>query len=319
MEGMSDDDQLAARLKRQHGIISRTQARRAGVSPEALRWRTRPGGPWQVLLPCVYACFTGEVTEIQRYQAALLHAGVDDAVLTGGAALRLQGFHDVAASDTVPVLIPHGRRTGSVASVTIMRTRRPPVARPAERLPVAEPVRATVDACRTARALDDVRGLVMRMLGSRRVGVEALLDELAKGDRRGTGLLHRALADYGEGVRSVAEADAKDRLRRLDIPTPLFNPDLCLPDGTFLARPDAYWPDAALAFEVDSLLHHGDFEGLEHTQRRHARMSAHGVTTLHASPRRIGGDWPVLAGELVAAYHVGLTRPGPRLVVRPCP
>ncbi|MQA77672.1 MAG: hypothetical protein GEV10_04185 [Streptosporangiales bacterium] len=315
---MTDDDQLTARLKRQHGIITRTQARAAGMSPEALRWRTRSGGPWQVLLRCVYACFTGEVTEVQRYQAALLHAGIDDAVLTGRPALRLQGFRDVAEPDLVPVLIPHGRRTGSVPTVTIMRTRRPPTGRPVERLTVAEPVRATVDACRTARELDDVRGLTMQVLGSRRVGIEALAHELTKGDKRGTAYLHQALADYGEGVRSVAEADARDRLLRLDLPVPLFNPDLYLPDGTFLARPDAYWPDAALAFEVDSLLHHGDFDGLEHTQRRHARMSAHGVTTMHASPRRIGGDWPVLAGELGAAYHHGLTRPRPRLVVRPC-
>lgn len=309
---------LADVLKRQHGIISRRQVLDLGLTPEALRWRTRKDGRWQVVLPCVYAAFTGPPTELQRYQAAVLFGGAQ-AVLTGVPALRLQGLvrdrEPIPA--VVPVLIPHSRRPRSIQEVTLMRTRRPVPVRQQGSIPLAEPTRAAVDACRLERDLDAVRGLLMQVLRTRRVTVESLGREIEAAGRRGTGLLWHALHDYGSGVRSVAEADARDKILGLCLPEPIFNADLYLPDGTFLARPDAYWPEAALAFEVDSREFHGDFESWEQTQRRHARLTAYGVLTVHASPQRIGTDWPVLSAELEAAYRAGQARPTPELVVRP--
>lgn len=305
-------------LKRQHGIISRSQALDLGLTAETLRWRTRSGGRWQTVLPCVYATFTGPLTETQRYQAAVLFGGTN-AVLTGVPALRLQRLvrDRDAAPTVVPVLVPHSRRPRSTQQVTLMRTRRPVTVRYRDDIPLAEPTRAVVDACRLEHDLDTVRGLLMCFLRTPKVTVESLGQEIEAAGRRGTGLLWQALRDYGAGVRSVAEAQAREKILQLPIPEPLFNPDLYLPDGTFLVRPDAYWPDAGLAFEVDSLEFHGDFHGWEETQRRHARMTARGLLVVHASPRRIGSDWPVLSAEVVAAYWAGIARPTPAVVVRP--
>lgn len=105
------------------------------------------------------------------------------------------------------------------------------------------------------------------------------------------------------------------RILSLPLPRPLFNVDLRLPAGSFLARPDVYWPEAGLAFEIDSREFHAGYLGLERTQRRHARLTAAGVLVLHASPARIDSDWPVPAAEIDAAYQVGVSRPSPAVVV----
>lgn len=303
-------------LAAQHGVITRTQALEAGISVDTLDWRTRRDGPWQRLLPGTYAAFTGPVNDMHRWQAALLYAG-DGALLTGTPALLL---HDLARPTpaAVPVLLPHGRRRRSLPGVIALRTRRMPVAQRRNGFTVAAPTRALADACRLSRDLGQVRALVTESLRTPKVRVPDLYEELAHGPRKGSALLRAALDEYSDGVRSAAEGVARQRLLAMPISRPLFNVDLVLPDGTFLACPDAYWPDAALAFEVDSREHHGDQAGWERTQRRHARMSAHGLTVLHASPHRIQTDWPLREEEITAAWHIGRSRPTPAIrVARP--
>lgn len=303
-------------LAAQHDIITRTQAFEAGMSAKALACRIRRDGPWQILLPGTYACFTGPVTETHRWQAALLYGG-EGSLLTGIPALILHGLTKTASS-TIPLLLPHDRRRRSVPGIIPLRTRRMPDPQRRNGFPVAGPTRALADACRLSRDLGQVRRLVTDCLRTPKVHVTDLYHELAEGPRKGSALLRAALEEYSDGVRSAAEGMARRRLLAMRVPTPLFNVDLVLPDGTFLARPDAYWPDAALAFEVDSREHHGDLAGWERTQRRHARMSAHGVTVLHASPHRIGTDWPNLEDEIEAAWRIGRSHPTPAIrVVRP--
>ena len=67
---------------------------------------------------------------------------------------------------------------------------------------------------------------------------------------------------------------------------PLFNPSLYLGD-TFLAKPDAWWPDAGVAAEVDSREWHLSPEHWDRTRRRHTLMGAVGIIPLHFSPQDI--------------------------------
>ena len=60
------------------------------------------------------------------------------------------------------------------------------------------------------------------------------------------------LTEVADGVRSTAEADLRTLIIQARLPTPLYNPDLYV-GGKFLARPDAWWPDAGVAVEVDSM------------------------------------------------------------------
>jgi hypothetical protein len=82
-----DDREIAWLLEYQRGVLSREQALSCGITPDGLRHRYRPGGPWQRLLPGVYLTSTGEPTSEQLRTAALLYGG-PSSVITGPAALR---------------------------------------------------------------------------------------------------------------------------------------------------------------------------------------------------------------------------------------
>jgi hypothetical protein len=68
-------DSLIVLHSRQHGVISRRQAKGLGLSLRALRYRSGPGGSWQQLLPGVYLTDTATPSSDQFDMAALLHAG----------------------------------------------------------------------------------------------------------------------------------------------------------------------------------------------------------------------------------------------------
>jgi hypothetical protein len=61
------------------------------MTEKALRYRTRPDGPWEIVLPGVYAIHRGQLTEKQRAVAAFLYAGRGIAV-TGKAAVAWHGL-----------------------------------------------------------------------------------------------------------------------------------------------------------------------------------------------------------------------------------
>jgi hypothetical protein len=69
-----DRDKLAAAFSRQHGIVARRQVLACAMTEKALRYRTRPDGPWQVVLPGVYANERGRLSEKQKAVAAFLYA-----------------------------------------------------------------------------------------------------------------------------------------------------------------------------------------------------------------------------------------------------
>lgn len=300
-------------VQAQHRVVSRRQLLMIGVTDKEIRWRLRPDGPWQVMLPGVYATFTGDVAKRHWWHGGLLYAR-EGAALTGEPALELWGVTS-QRNPRVPVLVPHDRHRASRKQVSIVRTDRPPDTKVIDGLLTAEPVRAVVDACRIAIDLDRVRDLITVGLRSPLIDVTAVEDEVAAGPRRGSARLRMVLAEYGDGVRSVAEAKARERILQLRLPKPGFNVDLYTRGGAFVARPDAYWPEAGLAVEVDSRRHHSDTKDWERTQRRHARMTACGLVVIHASPHRILTDWARLAAEIVAAYKIAVARPPAEVIV----
>lgn len=108
---------LAATLRAQDNVISRQQAFTCGLTRSALAHRTKPGGPWQRLLPAVYLAQTGHPTVVQKEMAALLYAG-SGSVLTGRAALYGLGLI-AAEAHIFDVLIPAKKQRHSVSFVVI--------------------------------------------------------------------------------------------------------------------------------------------------------------------------------------------------------
>ncbi|HET9966728.1 MAG TPA: hypothetical protein VFQ68_00750 [Streptosporangiaceae bacterium] len=204
--------------------------------------------------------------------AALLYAGTGSMV-TGMAALRCHHLGK-AMPELVDVLVPVARQRRDAGFVRLHRTTRMPE-RIWERGPIryVPPSRAVADAVRAMDSLRDVRAVVADAVQRRACQVRDLAAELNEGPRPGSALFREALADVAEGIRSTAEADLKDLLVKAKIPMPLFNPALYDTDGTFIARPDAWWPELGIAIEVDSAEWHISPEP-PHRPRRRNRRSA---------------------------------------------
>jgi hypothetical protein len=124
-----------------------------------------------------------------------------------------------AGPDLVDVLIPWERTRQSTGFVRICRTQRMP-----ERLFVtgrirfAKVPRAVADAARGLTRFDDVRQVVCEAVQRRACSVAELTEELEAGPVRGSALFREALAEIGDGVRSVAEADFRMLVLRSGLP-----------------------------------------------------------------------------------------------------
>lgn len=120
---MSSPHRIAAD---QDGIITRKQALGTGMTKAAIRHAIRPGGPWQRVLPGIYATFTGSLSDRQRIRAAALAAG-PGAIVTGPWACRVLGLtYGPDPGEAVDVLIDRRQDRRSVGYVRITRTSRLP-------------------------------------------------------------------------------------------------------------------------------------------------------------------------------------------------
>ena len=303
-----DVERLGQVLREQDQVIARWQALRCGVPPNTLDRYTGRGGRWQRLLPGVYLAVTGTPTQSQREMAALLYAG-PRSLITGPAAVRRHHLRS-PGPDVVDVLIPWSRKRQSVAFVRVHRTKRMP-----ERLFVssqlrfAKPARAVADAARLLSRFDDVRAVVCEAVQRRACTVSELIEELQAGPMPRSALLREALAEVGDGVRSVAEGDCRILILRSDLPKPMFNARLFDADGVFIAVVDAWWAAAGVAGEVDSRAYHLSAEDQDRTSERHDRLTAYGILPLHFSPKRIKTDPAGVIADLRDAIEQGLRRP----------
>jgi hypothetical protein len=99
-----------------------------------------------------------------------------------------------------------------------------------------------------------------------------------------------------------------DLIKRGKIPLPLFNVRLHSADGALIAIPDAWWPEAGVAAEVDSREWHLSPADWERTMSRHAQMSRYGIIVLHFTPRQIRADPPGVVATIAEALKAGSAR-----------
>lgn len=295
----------------QDGLISRDQAKRCGVSEKALRYRIRPGGSWQVVLPGVYLASTGKPSFRQMQLAALLYAG-PGSVLTGNAAMANHGL-PVRDFTEIAVLIPAARSRRDVAFVRVCRTYRMPASYCDRQLRFAPVARAVIDAARLTRDIGEVRQIVAWPVQMGKARIDELAKELASGPRAGSALIRKVLAEVADGVRSAAEGYLRDLIKKAKLPEPFYNPDL-FSGQEFIARPDAWWPTAGVAVEVDSKEWHLSPADWSKTMARHAKMSAHGIVVLHYPPARLRDEAKALAAQIRSALDNGRELPGIRTV-----
>ncbi|MDN5932450.1 MAG: hypothetical protein L0I24_15525, partial [Pseudonocardia sp.] len=286
-----------------------------GLARSTIAQRCRAGGPWQRLLPGIVMLSNGPPTRADRRRAALLYAG-HGSVLTGADALELHGMERMPRpSGPVHVLVPADRRRAGSGRVLAERTARLPVPAPG-RWSLAPVVRATLDFTRRCNDRNQVRAAIAEVVQRNRCTPAQLGVELEAGCGRGSALSRMVLEEISDGVRSAAEAMARELVLGSGLPAPLWNATLLDRSGNVIACPDAWFDDVGLAWEIDSKEWHLSPEDYERTLDRRSAMMAEHVIVMHTQPRKLVRRQEVLR-ELRSNYAHAALRPRPPVLAIP--
>ncbi|MCX4823096.1 hypothetical protein OG883_25040 [Streptomyces sp. NBC_01142] len=292
----------------QRRVLSVAQLRAHGVSAARTSAQCRPGGQWQQLLPGVYLLHSGPATDEERLHGALLYAGRPpapaqgaepppapvlycEAVITGLAALALHRFPSappLLSLDRIDVLVPRTRRLRSAGCVRLVRAHALP--RPLEitGVPVAPVPRALADAVAQLTDADAVRRLLTEAVRGGHCEPAVVVKELS----RARLLTRRHVVDAVDSLLAEGRALTEDRLYNMvstwGLPDPVWNVDLRLPGGPHLGGVDAYWPEQAVAVELDTRAPRHDEEALwSEYARKREHLERLGITVVHITPKKL--------------------------------
>jgi hypothetical protein len=307
--------QVTELIARRDGVCRRTDLEQLGFPSSTVSFRTRPNGPWQRLFPGVVLTNSGVPTHRQLLLAALAYAE-GGAVLSGHTALALYGVRSARSAEPVHVLIPHRRRRHSVRGLVIERTKRLPQHRSRDGLPCAPIERAVIDAVRKMTGRNEIRGVIAEVVQRGLATLPQLADELRATQQRGTALPRLVLREVTDGVRSAAEAQARDVIAAANLPRPLWNRDVHDSCGTWLGRPDAIWPDQGVVLEIDSLEWHLSPGSYRRTQARQRRLARAGLIVFPVTPAAVRDNPRAFIEELKITLAEGRRLEAPAITVR---
>ncbi|MFD3525617.1 hypothetical protein [Streptomyces sp. NPDC058653] len=333
-------------------VLSAAQLREHGVSAARAAARCGPGGPWQQLLPGVFLLHQGPPTSEERLRGALLYAerrpasGVpranvpaqpanrpasgrpspDSAMITGLAALTLHGFSSAPALtslDHLDVLVPRTRRLRSTGCVRIVRAHTLPAAEEVTGLPVAPVARALADAVAGLTDPAAVRRMLTEAVRYGHCEAGSVVRELSQARLLSRPHVVDAVDSLLAAGRALAEGRLYEMVRTHGLPDPVWNVDLRLPGGPLLGGLDAYWPDHAVAVELDARApRHGrtpeDEAEWSECARRRERLERLGITVVHLTPRKLR-DAPELQATVVRTALLASAdrEPPARVIVLP--
>ncbi|HEY3479122.1 MAG TPA: hypothetical protein VGL02_09500, partial [Streptomyces sp.] len=152
----------------------------------------------------------------------------------------------------IDVLVPRQRRLRDTGGVAIHRTRELPRAQDVVGLPCAPVPRALADAVAELDDAGTVRRLLIEAVRGGHCTAAAVVGELGA-----AGLLERphvtaAVDALLADSRALAEELLYTMVRCHALPDPVWNVELRLPGGPPLGGVDAYWPEHAVAVEIDA-------------------------------------------------------------------
>ncbi|MFJ9536221.1 hypothetical protein ACIRPX_03020 [Streptomyces sp. NPDC101225] len=292
-------------------VLTTAQLRAHGVSSAEMNEQCRAGGAWQQILPGVFLLHPGPPTSEERLHAVLMYAsrestpgvpaqpGPDEphrpvyaeAMITGLAALTLYGFTSappLLSLEKIDVLVPRLRRLRSTGCARIVRTPSLPTARAVTGVPVAPVPRALADAVSELADASTVRRLLTEAVRGGHCEPAAVVRALNQAK-----LLGRPhVVDAVDSLLAEGRAIAEDRLYRMvqeyGLPDPVWNVDLRLPGGPHLGGLDAYWPEQAVAVELDTRAPRQDEDALwSEYARKREHLERLGITVVHITPRKL--------------------------------
>ncbi|MGV9454810.1 hypothetical protein [Streptomyces sp. NPDC003635] len=327
-------------------VLTAAQLRTHGVAAAETNEQCRAGGPWQQILPGVYLLHPGPPTSEERLHAVLQYAARErttgvpaqpdgeephrpvyvEAVITGLAALTLHGFAatpPLTALDSIDVLVPRLRRLRSTGCARIVRTPCLPTPQEVTGLPVAPVPRALADAVAELSDAGAVRRLLTEAVRGGHCEPAAVVRELTQAK-----LLGRPhVVDAVESLLAEGRAIAEDRLYRMvreyGLPDPVWNIDLRLPGGPHLGGLDAYWPEHAVAVELDTRAprqghrQDDDAQWTEYARKRE-HLERLGITVVHLTPKKLRDSLEQQAAVIRTALMASTDRdPAAYVVVLP--
>ncbi|MFJ8665307.1 hypothetical protein [Streptomyces sp. NPDC093600] len=245
-----------------------------------------------------------------------------EAMVTGLAALVLHRFASappLLSLDRIDVLVPRTRRLRSTGRVRVVRAQDLPEPLEIGGVPVAPVARALADAVSALSDAGVVRRLLTEAVRAGHCEPGVVVRELSR-ER----LLNRPhVVDAVDSLLAEGRAIAEERLyemvREFALPDPMWNVDLRLPGGPHLGGLDAYWPDQAVAVELDTRAPRQDDDALwsEYTRKRE-HLERLGITVVHITPRKLreamDQQATVVRTALMAATH---RQPAAYVVVLP--
>jgi len=300
----------------QRRVLTTAQLRAHGVTTADANEQCRPDGPWQQILPGVFLLHPGPPTSEERLHAVLLYAarpsvpgpaigipaqpGAEephtpqpyaDALITGLAALTLHGFAaapPLLSLDRIDVLVPRLRRLRSTGCARILRTSSLPAPAFVTGVPVAPVPRALADAVADLADAGSVRRLLTEAVRGGHCEPASVVRELTQAK-----LLSRPhVVDAVDSLLAEGRAIAEDRLYRMvreyGLPDPVWNVDLRLPGGPHLGGVDAYWPEPAVAVELDTRAPRQDEDALwSEYARKREHLERLGITVVYITPKKL--------------------------------
>lgn len=269
---------VARLAERQHGVVSRQQLLRLGLTEREIAVRTAHGALHH-LFRGTFAVGHRSIGRHGRMLAAVLASG-DGAVLSHGSAAELLDLWDRRTSP-IDVIAPSqsGRK---IREIRWHNVRRP--------MPDEVEGRDGIPCTTVSRTLTDMAGRISRASLRRLVEQAAVLRQLdvrevdrvlARGRRRGAPNL-RAVLDVWRSddervpiLRSPLEAKLLPVLLESGVPRPECNAKLRI-DGGRPVEIDMLWRDQRLAIESDGEATHGTRGAFQADRRRGQRLVAAG-------------------------------------------
>lgn len=266
-------------VRRQHGVVARSQLFALGFSADAIEHRIA-AGRLHLLWKGVYAVGRPEVGRCGRLMAAVLSCG-PQALVSHGSAGWLWGI--VPWDGRIDVVVPHGvvRRHSGIRLHRRLGLDPARIAR-VKGIPVTDPADTLVDlACdrshsQLARAVREADRLDL-------IDPESLRTVLGETPRRpGIGRLRRLLDSE---TFALTDSELERRFLHLVHAAVLPPPQTQVQLNGF--RVDFYWPDLGLVVETDGLRYHRTPSQQNRDHRRDQVHAAAGLTSLRFSASQV--------------------------------
>jgi hypothetical protein len=280
------DRRLATVASRQHGVLSRAQIRRLGMSDDAID-RAAATGRLHRVFHGVYAVGHPRIGERGRMFAATL-ACSDGAVVSHRSAAALLGLIDRApvAIDVI-ALGQRGRSIDGIQVHTHWPLRRDETGT-VDGIPCTSPARTLVDNAGTAGARR-LRSMFERAAAKKMLNLDAVERSMTPG-RPGMPALRALIAEWRPAAPVAATGRMKSPLEAMvlplivgrGLPAPLSNAPVTLASGETI-EVDFLWAEQRFVLEADSRGFHGTEVAFERDRWRDRELLRLGYGWLRAT------------------------------------